>query len=72
MEYIGLGSRAKYLMIPLFTVFLVPFSRLYLGAHNINQVILGLLIGLSSLVAYRYHYERKLKKLIVDFKMKSS
>lgn len=32
----------------------VPISRLYLGAHSTNQVLLGMLIELTCLVLYRY------------------
>jgi membrane-associated phospholipid phosphatase len=36
----------------------VPFSRLYLGAHSSNQVILGLLIGLAWLVVYKFSLQK--------------
>lgn len=33
---------------------LVPLSRLYLGAHSADQVVLGLLFDLCFVILYRY------------------
>ena len=71
IEYFGIGFKGSFLALPLLTILVVPFSRLYLGAHNVNQVVLGLLLGLSTLVAWRYSYERKIKTLILEFRLKS-
>lgn len=42
----------------------VPVSRLYLGAHSTNQVLLGMLIELAFLVIYRYKMQEVLYNLL--------
>jgi len=33
-------------------IILVPISRMYLGAHSLNQVVMGVLMGLSMNLLY--------------------
>lgn len=42
---------------------LVPFSRMYLGAHSGNQVFFGLLMGISMTVLYRFSIQKHLYNL---------
>jgi len=37
---------------------LIPISRMYLGAHSANQVVMGLLLGLIFCVLYHYFFQR--------------
>lgn len=47
--------KTPWLMIlPIVMAGLIPQSRMYLGAHSTNQVVMGLLLGLSIQVIYRY------------------
>lgn len=39
---------------------LVPFSRMYLGAHSGNQVFFGLLMGISMITLYRLTIQKQL------------
>lgn len=38
--------------------FFVPFSRMYLGVHSLNQVLFGLTLGVSLTVLYRYSWRK--------------
>lgn len=42
------------MLFPIFMAALIPQSRMYLGAHSTNQVVMGLLLGLAVQVTYRY------------------
>jgi membrane-associated phospholipid phosphatase len=42
--------RVIYLGITLIFIFLIMFSRLYLGVHSLNQLLFGFLLGLSLYV----------------------
>lgn len=58
-------SKAVWLMLlPIAMGVLVPQSRMYLGAHSSNQVILGLLLGIGWQVIYRYFLFKKLYQLV--------
>lgn len=45
-------------LFPLVAIVLVPISRMYLGAHSGNQVLMGLTFGLGMCVLYRYVFQR--------------
>jgi membrane-associated phospholipid phosphatase len=53
-----------FMIIPIFMGLLIPQSRMYLGAHSSNQVIMGLLIGLCMLVLYRVYLQAKIYHII--------
>ena len=39
---------------------MVPVSRMYLGVHSSNQILFGLVFGITSLVLYKYVYQKAL------------
>ena len=45
---------------------MVPLSRMYLGVHSANQILIGLALGLIFLVAYRYVYQKALYRFFWD------
>lgn len=48
------AGQLVWLPISLLIAVLTPVSRLYLGAHSADQVLLGLLLGFGWLVIYKY------------------
>jgi hypothetical protein len=63
-DVLGRGRKGVWRMVlPVLMGVLVPLSRLYLGAHSSNQVILGLLLGIGWQVIYRYYLMKKLYDL---------
>jgi membrane-associated phospholipid phosphatase len=53
-DFIGTGKRKVFLFIWAVVGVLVMISRMFLGAHSLDQVVFGSLIGLSFLVIYRF------------------
>lgn len=53
-DFLGTGKKKIFLFIWVVVAVLVIISRMYLGAHSIDQVVFGSLIGLSFLVIYRF------------------
>ena len=45
---------------------MVPLSRMYLGVHSANQILIGLALGMIFLVAYRYVYQKALYRFFWD------
>ena len=67
----------KYLKLAwLFILFfgvVVPFSRIYLGVHSLNQVLFGLRLGLAWVVLFRYGLREKFYQIYSNlFKKKST
>lgn len=58
--------------VPCTMAVLIPQSRMYLGAHSSNQVILGLVLGLCMQVLYRYSLQRKIYDLINSLVVRKS
>lgn len=50
-------------ILPLLAGVLVPFSRVYLGSHTGNEIMMGLTIGVIMTALYRW----KIQELIYDF-----
>lgn len=54
----GFGKwRIGWIFLTIFGVF-VPLSRMYLGAHSADQIVLGLFVGLAFTVLYRFVYQK--------------
>jgi membrane-associated phospholipid phosphatase len=53
-DFLGTGKKKVYLFVWAAIAVLVVISRMYLGAHSLDQVVFGSLIGLSFLVIYRF------------------
>jgi membrane-associated phospholipid phosphatase len=52
-DFIGAGKKKFGLIIWTFVAALVMISRMYLGAHSLDQIVLGGLLGISFLAMYR-------------------
>ena len=53
-DFFGTGKKRVYLLIWVIIAVGVVISRMYLGAHSLDQVIYGSLIGMSYLLIYKY------------------
>jgi membrane-associated phospholipid phosphatase len=53
-DFVGTGKKKVFIFIWVIIAILVVVSRMYLGAHSLDQVVYGSLMGLSFLVMYRY------------------
>lgn len=58
---------AKYMWIFGLFIFLLGFSRIYLGAHTINQVVLGFHFGVLMLIAYFYYFEELIERNVIRY-----
>ena len=70
MEYRGLGRKYQNLIISFLLVILVPISRMYLGAHSLNQVLEGLVLGACSSLLFRLGLKDMLHRFLVEFNHK--
>lgn len=48
----------------------MPLSRMYLGAHSLNQVLEGLLLGLGMCLLYYLKLKRLIFKYLKEFNSK--
>ncbi len=53
-KYIGFENLKLAWAFLIFFGIIIPFSRMYLGVHSLNQVCFGLSIGIAWTVLYRY------------------
>ena len=60
LEYNGAGKNFRNVWYSLLLTILVPISRMYLGAHSLNQVLEGLTLGLACCLLYPFFVKRKL------------
>ena len=65
-DFIGLGP--KKVLIGVWTVIaaLVLISRMFLGAHSLDQIVFGGLLGLAFLIMYKYKFQELLYYVIQD------
>lgn len=52
MDFWGSGKHFINIWISIAAVILMPLSRMYLGAHSLNQVLEGLILGLAMCLLY--------------------
>jgi len=52
LDFYGVGKNYTNLLAAMLLIILVPISRIYLGAHSLNQVFYGLFMGLSLNILY--------------------
>ena len=57
-DFIGTGKKKMYLYIWFIVAIGVVISRMYLGAHSLDQVVFGSLMGLSFLIIYKYWLQK--------------
>lgn len=73
-DFVGTGRSRVYLYVWFFMAVGVVISRMYLGAHSLDQVVYGTLIGLAFLVIYKYWLQaflyQTLKELLNQNKKK--
>lgn len=50
---------------------MIPVSRMYLGVHSANQILIGLTFGFAFLIAYRYFYQKVLYEFFWDLLVKT-
>jgi membrane-associated phospholipid phosphatase len=52
LDYKGPGPNYIFIWLSIAAVVLMPLSRMYLGAHSLNQVLEGVLLGLAMCLLY--------------------
>ena len=65
-DFVGTGRKKIFLFVWAFLSIFVLISRMYLGAHSLDQIIYGGLIGLSYLVIYRFWLQNFLYETLID------
>lgn len=63
-DFVGYGWWYLGLVFPVVAAVLVPLSRMYLGAHSGNEIMMGLTFGLAMCVLYRFKLQEVLYRLI--------
>jgi membrane-associated phospholipid phosphatase len=67
IDYWGIGHKYINIWISIIIVILVPISRMYLGAHSLNQVFQGLAIGLAMCLLYVLKIKNIISSLLKTF-----
>jgi len=57
-DFIGTGKKKFYLYLWFVVAIGVVISRMYLGAHSLDQVVYGSLIGMSYLIIYKFWVQK--------------
>jgi hypothetical protein len=65
-DVIGHGPKKIGIIIWLIVAGLVMMSRMYLGAHSLDQIVFGGMLGLSFLIYYKYFLQDLLFKTIIN------
>jgi membrane-associated phospholipid phosphatase len=64
MEYHEIGRRGLKLALSALMIILVPLSRMYLGAHSLNQVLEGVVCGLAMCIFFRLGLKTHIHKFL--------
>lgn len=67
LEYFGPGKDFINIWLSLFLAILVPMSRMYLGAHSLNQVLEGLTLGLACCLLFTFTLKRNIQQYLNEF-----
>lgn len=67
MEYRGAGKHNRNIMISILLIILVPMSRMYLGAHSLNQVLEGLIFGMFFCLLFNLGLKNLIHKFLAEF-----
>lgn len=65
-DFWGTGKNRILIWIWFVVGILMVISRMYLGAHSLDQVVYGSVIGLSFLIIYRYWLQSLLYRTVTD------
>ena len=68
--YIDHKGRGKYfwkVYLGILMCFLIPFSRIYLGAHSLNQVLQGLTMGVILSIINLAGGKLMIKRFLINF-----
>lgn len=69
IDYWGRGKNFSNIIISLLAVILMPLSRMYLGAHSLNQVLEGLSFGLAMCLLYIFGLKKMITMFLNEFPM---
>lgn len=67
LDYKGSGKNNINIWISIAAVILMPLSRMYLGAHSLNQVLEGVLLGLGMCLLYITSLKSLIFKYLSNF-----
>lgn len=67
LDFYGVGKNYKNLIVALGLIIFVPMSRMYLGAHSLNQILEGLLLGSTLNILYLFYLKEKIQMFLVSF-----
>ncbi len=67
LDYRGAGNNNINIWISIAAVILMPLSRMYLGAHSLNQVLEGVLLGLGMCLLYIIILKSLIFKFLSEF-----
>jgi len=54
LQLFGPGNNSINIYISFALIILVSMSRMYLGAHSLNQVIQGVFFGFAMVILYQF------------------
>lgn len=65
-DQLGFGSfNQGWVFLAVISV-MIPVSRMYLGVHSANQILMGLCLGFAFCVAFHYGYQKALYRFYWD------
>ena len=65
-DVFGCGPKKVWTFVWLFVAIMVMISRMYLGAHSLDQIVFGGLLGLSFLVYYKFFLQELLYETVIN------
>ena len=65
-DVLGTGPKKVGIFVWLFLSALVMMSRMYLGAHSLDQIVFGGMLGLCFLVYYKFFLQELLYRTIIN------
>lgn len=65
-DFVGTGPKKVLVGIWLILSALVLLSRMYLGAHSLDQIIFGALLGFAFLIIYKYQFQRMMYQAAIN------
>jgi len=65
-DVFGCGPKKIWTYVWLFISIMVMISRMYLGAHSLDQIVFGGLLGLAFLVYYKFFLQELLYETVIN------